>query len=188
MDLISILSSKELIASYVAIVGVFVSYITYRFNKKQLKQNQLSELIRSLNNPVHREARKVLYEYYEEKEISNISFQLLEIEKTQLNEYDDESKDAIIEISKNIVRSDLNHAGTLMHYKMIDPNVFLDEYWWIILNCWKILENDIKERRNKKNGTSNYMRNFEELRIKAEKFAKKKYPADLENFEKSYTK
>ncbi|MGI9010529.1 MAG: DUF4760 domain-containing protein [Nitrososphaeraceae archaeon] len=170
MDLIAILSSKEAIAAYIAIAGVIVSYITYRFNTKQLKQNQLSELIKSLNNPSHREARKVIYDHYDQKQISNISFQLLEIDRNQFGEYVAEAKDAIIIIAKNIVRSDLNHAGTLVHHKMIETKVFLEEYWWMILKCWHILEDDIKERRNKTNGISNYMINFEEIKVKAEKY------------------
>ena len=172
MDLIAILSSKEAIAAYIAISGVVVSSITYIFNKKQLKQNQLSELIKNFNQPSHREARKVIYDHSQEKQISNRSFQLLEVDRTKFNEFEAEAKDALIEISKNIVRSDLNYAGTLVRYKMIESKMFIDEYWWIILNCWNVLENDIKERRN--NGISNYMRNFEDLKIIAEKFVKKK--------------
>ena len=156
MDLITILSSMEAIAAYIAAAGVFISYITYKFNKKQLNQNQLSELIKSLNHPSHREARKVIFDHYKKEPISNISFQLLEIDRKQFGEYEAEAKDAIIEIAKNIVRSDLNHAGTLVHHKMIETKVFLEEYWWIILKCWNILEDDIKERRNQKNGISNY--------------------------------
>ena len=88
----------------------------------------------------------------------------------------------------SIVRSDLNHAGTLVHHKMIETKVFLEEYWWIILKCWHILEGDIKERRNQKSGISNYMHNFEEIKIKAEKFAKKNYFNDWEHFQKSIKK
>jgi hypothetical protein len=61
---------------------------------------------------------------------------------------------------------------------MINPEVFFEEYWWIILKCWHILEDDIKERRNQNNGISKYMRNFEDLKIKAESFAKKNYSDD----------
>jgi hypothetical protein len=64
--------------------------------------------------------------------------------------------------------------------------MFIDEYWWIILNSWNVLENDIKERRN--NGISNYMLNFEDLKIMAEKFVKKNHPNDWENFQKSIKK
>ena len=177
MDLITILSSKEAIAAYIAIAGVVVSYITYIFNKKQLKQNQLSELIKNFNQPSHREARKVIYDH-SQKKISNMSFQLLEIDRAKFTEFEAEAKEALIEISKNIVRSDLNYAGTLVRYKMIESKMFIDEYWWIILSCWNILENDIKERRNTNNGISNYMRNFENLKIMAEQFVKKNYPND----------
>ena len=149
MDIITILSSKEAIAAYIALSGVVVSTITYIFNKKQLKQNQLTQLINNFNDRSHREARKVIYDHSQEKQISNRSFQILEIDRTKFNEYEAEAKDALVEISKNIVRSDLNYAGTLVRYKMIDSNIFIDEYWWLILNCWNILENDIKELRNK---------------------------------------
>ena len=186
MDLTAILSSKEAIAAYIAIAGVVVSSITYIFNKKQLKQNQLSELIKNFNQPSHREARKVIYDHSQEKQILNRSFQLLEVDRTKFNEFEAEAQDALIEISKNIVRSDLNYAGTLVRYKMIESNMFIDEYWWIILNSWNILENDIKERRN--NGISNYMRNFEDLKIMAEKFVKKNHPSDWKNFQKSIKK
>jgi hypothetical protein len=114
-----------------------------------------------------------------------MSFQLLEIDRAKFTEFEAEAKEALIEISKNIVRSDLNYAGTLVRYKMIESKMFIDEYWWIILSCWNILENDIKERRNTNNGISNYMRNFENLKIMAEQFVKKNYPNDWENFKKS---
>ena len=42
------------------------------------------------------------------KQISNISFQLLEIDRNQFGEYEAQAKDAIIEIAKNIGRNDLN--------------------------------------------------------------------------------
>jgi hypothetical protein len=180
-EFVPIFFSREAIVVYVAIAGLGVNIITYKFREKQLKQNQLTETIKILNHPLHREARKVIYN---QEKISNISFQLLEIEKSHFTEYEAESKDVIIEISKNIVRSDLNHAGTLIHHKMMDSDVFLDEYWWIILKSWQVLKSDIEKRRNSKNGVSNYMRNFEELKNKAEDFAKKNYPNDWENFVK----
>ena len=178
------MSSKEAIAAYIAIAGVVVSYITYIFNKKQLKQNHLSELIKNFNQPSHREARKVIYDHSQKKnKFQTCLFNYLKL--TKFTEFEAEAKEALIEISKNIVRSDLNYAGTLVLYKMIESKMFLDEYWWIILSCWNILENDIKERRNTNNGISNYMRNFENLKIMAEKFVKKNYPNDWENFQKS---
>jgi len=117
---------------------------------------------------------------YNQGHVSNLSFHLLEIEKDKFTESDDEAKDAIVKISKDIVRSDLNHAGTLIHHKMMDSDVFLEEYWWIILKSWKVLETDIENRRNSQDGVSNYMHNFEELKNKAVDFAKKNYSSDWE--------
>jgi hypothetical protein len=51
--------------------------------------------------------RLIIYNHYDQKQFSDISFQLLEIDRNQFGEYEAQAKDAIIEIAKNIGRNDL---------------------------------------------------------------------------------
>jgi len=69
-----------------------------------------------------------------------------------------------------MVRGDLNEIATLSRHGLIDDSIFIKEFYWIILRVWYEVELSIIERR--KDGPSDYMTNFEDLKNKTEDFAK----------------
>jgi hypothetical protein len=77
----------------------------------------------------------------------------------------------LMTLSKNIVRSDFNELGTLVHYNLLDGKIFVAKYYWMILKIWSLLGNEIMTRR-KTMGPPNYMEYLEEMRNKALEYAK----------------
>ena len=84
-------------------------------------------------------------------------------------------------ICRNIVRSDFNEIGTLIHYNLLDGKIFIREYYWVILRVWSLLETEIENRR-KQPGPPNYMEHLESMEKKAAEFAKKRYPGVYKTF------
>jgi hypothetical protein len=76
--------------------------------------------------------------------------------------------------------------ATLFRHNMVERSLIIEEYWWIILRTWNELEGGIKKRREG-SGPQDYMKNLEELKNIAEKYASKKYPADLEKLKQDKT-
>ena len=174
--LIKILSSEAtiiiaIIATAAAIAAVAVSYITHSFEKKKFRLSALMEVFRLLNDIKHKEARKVLY-----GDATTASYEILGLENNK-------SFDALMEMSETIVRSDLNEIATLIEHDIIDCKIFVEEYSWIILKVWYKIEPKIIKRRHNI-GPSDYMKNFEQLKTKAEEYAKRHHKGDLEKLQK----
>jgi hypothetical protein len=150
LTVLDILSSRESIAIYVAAAGVAVSVITYWYQRKEFRIKSLTEAIRRLDDMKHREARKVLYGNH-----TSASFEIPGLRAS--------SEEQLKNLSKHIVRSDLNEVATLIHHKLLDKKIFVREYTWIIVKTWRLLEVEIQERR-KTIGPRDYMNNFEELK------------------------
>ena len=53
-----------------------------------------------------------------------------------------------MEISQTIVRSDFNEIAILIQHDILEYNIFVQEYWWIILKIWYKVEPKIIERRD----------------------------------------
>jgi hypothetical protein len=172
---IAILTGKEAIAIYIAIVGIFVSGITYRFERKRFRATVLIEEMRTLNDIKHREARKVVY-----WEPTIESFEIFGLSR------EDTNVSQLKTICENIVRSDLNEMATLFRHNMVERPLIIEEYWWIILRSWNELEEEIKKRREG-SGPHDYMKNLEELKNKAEKYATNKYPENLKKLQQGRT-
>jgi glutamyl-tRNA reductase len=68
--------------------------------------------------------------------------------------------------------------ATLFRHNMVERSLIREEYWWIILRTWKELEEEIRKRRES-SCPHDYMKNFEELKNEACRYASKKYPEDL---------
>jgi hypothetical protein len=83
--------------------------------------------------------------------------------------FETNSTDTLIKICKNIVRGDMNRAGTLVRYHFLNKKIFVKEYSWIIIKSWDCLSKDIELRR-KQGIPKNYMENFEKLVKEARKF------------------
>lgn len=173
--IIAILTGKEAIAAYVAIAGTVVSVITFLFERKRFRAIVLIEEMRTLNDIKHREARKVIY-----RETTIESFEIFGLTG------EDTNVAQLKTISENIVRSDLNEMATLFRHNMVERSLIIEEYWWIILRTWNELEEGIKKRREG-SGPHDYMKNLEELKNKAEKYATNKYPDDLKKLKQGKT-
>ena len=131
--------------------------------------------MRTLNDIKHREARRVI-----NWGLGSESFEIFGLSR------EDTEIAQLKTICKNIVRSDLNEMATLYRHNMIEKSLIIQEYWWIILRSWNELEEEIKERREGSE-PHDYMKNLEELKSKAEKYATNKYPDDLEKLKQATT-
>jgi hypothetical protein len=156
------------VVAITAITGSFVSYITYRFQKKRLRLNALTDAVRMLHDVKHREARKVIY-----GSANMSSFEIIGLNRPTAEEGADYGE--LQTICKDIVRSDFNEIGTLIHYGLLEKKIFIEEYYWVILKIWSFLKKEIETRRTTI-GPPNYMEHLEEMRKKALEYAKKKYP------------
>ena len=175
-SLIKILTSEAtiiiaIIATAAAIAAAAVLAITNSFEKKKFRLSALMEVFRLLNDIKHKEARKVVY-----GDATTASYKILGLE-------DNKSFDQLMEMSETIVRSDLNEIATLIEHHIIDRKIFVEEYWWIILKAWYKIEPKIIKRRHNI-GPSTYMKNFEQLKAKAEEYAKRHHKGDLEKLQK----
>jgi len=167
----SFLATSEGITVIVGITGIAITGIISYFEKKRFETTQsfeekkyrttiLMRVIQQLNNIKHREARKVLYEEFPKSS----SYEILGISENI-------SIDELKKIASDLVRGDLNEIGTLSHHGLIDDYIFIEEFYWVILRIWNIVEPSILDRRKK--GPSDYMKNFEELKEKAKLYVKK---------------
>jgi hypothetical protein len=165
--------------------GVIVSVITYIFEKKKFdltskaedkrfRLTALAEAFRLLNDREHREARKVLY-----GNIGSSSFDIVGVNRLTVNE--ESNIEGLKETCRNIVRSDFNEIGTLIHYGLLEEKIFVEEYYWVILKIWSLLKTDIEIRR-KEPGPPNYMEHLENMVNKAAQFAKEQYPDVYKKF------
>ncbi|MGH9993863.1 MAG: hypothetical protein ACRD4J_01330 [Nitrososphaeraceae archaeon] len=42
---------------------------------------------------------------------------------------------ALEDVCKEIVKNDLNEIGTLIHHKLLDGDIFIEEGFWVILKA-----------------------------------------------------
>jgi hypothetical protein len=168
----SFFSSPQAPAFIITAAGLIVAIIAYVFERKKFKTTQefegkrftttiLIQVIQQLNDIKHREARKVLYEELP----PNSSYEILGISLKEDSKINDIKK-----LASDMVRGDLNEIATLSRHGLIDDSIFIKEFYWIILRVWYEVELSIIERR--KDGPSDYMTNFEDLKNKTEDFAK----------------
>jgi hypothetical protein len=174
---IASVTSQPAITLIIGAAGVTVSAITYIFQVKQLKLRGLVEVFKELNLRDHREARRVMY-----GERSDNSYDLFHINRPDAGGTVGE----LDRVSRDIVRGDMNNAATLIAHRLMDGSIFVKEYWWIILRCWDKVKDEIIERRNSGTGASGYMHNLEELKDKAEAYARKYHSKDYNEYLKKY--
>ena len=170
--------SEKTLTVLVGAAGVAVSVITYIYQQRQLRLNALMELFKILNLPEHREARRVTY-----GDESDASYNILGIKPPK---EDMSTLGELRRVSTDMVKGDMNNAGTLIYHDMMDESIFLEEYWWIILRCWDSTKEGIIQRRASGTGALSYMRNLEKLNAKAEDYAKKHFKKDFEEYERKY--
>jgi hypothetical protein len=149
-----------IVAGIVAAVSIYIS----RYQKKMTSHAAVAEAFRMLNDVKHREARKVLYDIDDKKSPREAPYNIIGI-----NSGEPSNQEALVDICKDIVRNDFNEISTLVYYRLLDGEIFINENFWIILKVWNLAERDIKERRERH--SFNYMLRLEELADKACKYA-----------------
>ena len=161
----NVLTGEASLLALVSTVGgltiATVGVITFFYEWRKSRLASLNEVYRLLGDITHREARKVLY-----GNETNASYEILGLPRDDNNLISSEN---LMSLAKDIVRSDLNHVGTLIQYKLVSKGIIVKEYSWMIVKCWKLLEGEIMNRRNSKDGNPNYMKNFEDLKNEAVK-------------------
>lgn len=119
---------------------IAVSVVTYIFERKKVRLTALVEVMRQLHDTKHREARKVVY-----GTISEASFDIIGINTLTVNE--ELNLQGLKDICTDIVRSDFNEIGTLIHYDLLDGKIFIKEYYWMILKIWSLRYTQEERRR-----------------------------------------
>jgi len=157
-----------IIGAIATAVGVGVTIITIHYQRKQYKFSSLIEAFKLLNDANHREARTVTYGKFKNKP---------DIRSSTIREAlaKHGNADILIEEFQGMVRADFDQMGSLVKNRLLPEKAFLDVYWETVLDSWRSLENDIKEEREKRHNPA-YMKNFEELKSKAEAYRKNTYP------------
>jgi hypothetical protein len=120
-----------IVVAITTVASVVVSLVIHKFEKKRFRLAALAEVFRLLNDVKHREARKVVYGN------PNISSSEI-IGLVRPTSERGASYEELIPISRDIVRSDFNEIGTLIHYNLLDGKIFIEEYYWIILKIWSL--------------------------------------------------
>jgi len=141
------------IFSLIATIIIAIATISYR--NKQLQINGLLDAFKILNTREHRSSRRKVYELY------------LEYEKNKDIRIFDDSPEVVD------VRADFDVIGTLVKSGNINEKLFLIEYGPLAYRCWKYLKKHIEVERKKRNFDP-FMKNFEDLAEKADKFWSKK--------------
>jgi hypothetical protein len=156
---------EQIVATTIPAAGVIVSVVTYVFQRKKFRLTALTEAFRLLNDVKHREARKVVYD---KPNMSSFDIFGLVRPPTSGGEVREEE---LTHICRDIVRSDFNQIGTLIHHDLLDGKIFIEEYYWIILKIWSSLKDEIERRRNSI-GPPNYMQHLEYMYRQVEEYAK----------------
>lgn len=159
----------------VARIVAAVSILIFWYQRKTARHTAVAEAFKMLNDVKHREARKVLYDIDEKRPPREASYDIIGIDSNKPS-----NQEALVEICKDIVKNDFNEIGTLIHYRLLDGKIFINENFWIILKIWSLVHEDIKDRR--KRHSFNYMQRLEELKEKACKYAEKNHPDTHKQF------
>ena len=145
----------ELARIFSLVVTIFIAIVTINYRNKQHQIKGLLDAFKILNTREHRTSRRKVYELY------------IEYEK---------NKD--VTIFNNVpevvdVRADFDVIGTLIKSRNIDEKLFLIEYGPLAYRCWKYLKKHVEAERKKRNFNP-FMKNFEDLAKKADRFWSKK--------------
>jgi hypothetical protein len=138
-------------------VAIAISLFAYFGQRKQNKFVTLVEVFKLLNSHDERKARKLIYSAYRQKSRNDGIIEASDLPENDLRE------------SIERIRADFDQIGSLNENKLIPEKAFLDSCWDPTIRCWKCLEDDIKNERKERNN-NNYMKYFESLYNKAEKY------------------
>ena len=154
-------SASLAISGLVVVVAIIIGYIQYYYQKKQYRLTALFQVHQWIRDEEARTNRKSIYEAYKRYNITKDEtvFELPEYKK-----------------AKAEVQADLDIIGSMVARELIPKEEFLELYWDIVFNIWKILKDSILEQR-KKTGLDSYMRFFEKLNEAADEYRQRqRYP------------
>jgi len=134
---------------------ICIAIVTINYRNKQHQIKGLLDAFKILNTREHRTSRRKVYELY------------IEYEKNK----DVGIFDNVPEVVD--VRADFDVIGTLVKSRNIDEKLFLIEYGPLAYRCWKYLKKHVEAERKKRNFNP-FMKNFEDLANKANRFWSKR--------------
>jgi hypothetical protein len=142
-----------------AVAAIIIAIWTRRFENRRYKTTVLMNVFDRLNDPMHREARRIIFG----EPPTEYSYRILGIPKGP-----DVEANLMNTVASQIARADFNEIGTLYHHELVNKNIFLEEFYWPILRVWNETKREILDRRRY---YLDYMVNFERLKDDAEKYA-----------------
>ena len=152
------------------VVAVGIAAYSFKIGRENEKKGGLRYVFQLLDDNAHRNARRLITNLYNEKKDARKE-KILRL--MGIKEEDIKRKEAIIKESEEIVKDDFDQIGSLITNKEIPKKDFIRIYWYEVLRCWYVLEQDIKSIRETLN--DNYhMKNFEKLKDISYKYSKKK--------------
>ena len=154
--------------------AVGIAAYSFKVGRGNEKKQGLRYVFQLLDDNAHRNARRRIVNLYNET-IDKRRERILRL--MGVRPEDILRKDALMKESEEIVKADFDQIGALITNKEIPEMDFIVIYWHEILRCWLVLENDIKNIRTSLNDNE-YMKNFEKLKLIAEKYSKNKINQD----------
>ena len=149
------------ISSTIAAFGV-AGYSFY-LTRRNEQRHSLEYVFRLLNDNAHRNARRTIYNLYEEKDRRRRK-KILWVMGVKVKDLDR------MEESAEIVKADFDEIGSLIENKSVPEKEFLKRYWSDVLKSWTVLRDDIEKIRQI---DINYMENFGKLKCHAEEYRKR---------------
>ena len=140
-------------------VAVGIAAYSFRITRRSEQRAGLAQVLQLLNDNAHRNARRRIYNLYQEN-IRSRKEKILEIMGVKVANMDTNYRE-----SMEIVKADFDQIGALIEGRAILKNEFLKIFSYEVLKCWKVLHDDINEIRKE---NSNYMTQFEKLKCYAE--------------------
>ena len=140
-------------------VAVGIAPYSFRITRRSEQRAGLAQVLQLLNDNAHRNARRRIYNLYQEN-IRSRKEKILEIMGVKVANMDTNYRE-----SMEIVKADFDQIGALIEGRAILKNEFLKIFSYEVLKCWKVLHDDINEIRKE---NSNYMTQFEKLKCYAE--------------------
>lgn len=156
---------NESVTEWITAVGVpaaigFSAY-TIKRAKNSEKHQRLTHIFTMLDDNAHRNARRRIYNHYNEDAHERKQKVLLEMGSKK---EDLDRVNAIHRESMEIVKADFNQIGYMVENDAILKNDFLKIYWYEVLKSWYVLYwPDINKTRSDLKD-DNYMYGFERLK------------------------
>jgi len=142
-----------------------------RLQKEKNKREALIEVFKLLNDNAHRNARRRVHRLRNASSIEQKREILYDMNACRKDDLDPKIE-AIHTESKEIVKADFEQIGALVKQQLVPQDDFIEIYWHTIILSWNDLDGEIKKM---KVANPSYMRNFGDLKIKADEYREKNH-------------